>query len=240
MGDEGVLMRKKLIISIYIALGVIVVSGICVGLVLGGRAWDEAKRHEEYAVVQEWVQKTSSGRGAVENFLQTEVKSIELNNEEKLAIENFERAILDSSEVQNILQKLKDAADDGEIKKISEEAALSYIDLRALYLVEKDISVMYDGELNDQDLEQLSRSENEYLVNLAKDIDDYRSRVKKLNIKDKDFEKEHKALLEEGEKLGMKYTKIKLEDLIGKKREEVLLFYDKLDELNKLLEKRKE
>ncbi len=240
MGDEGVLMRKKLIISIFIALGVIAVSGICVGLVLGGRAWDEAKRHEEYVVAQEWVQKTSSGRGAVENFLQTEVKSIELNNEEKLAIENFERAIPDSSEVQNILQKLKDVTDDGEIKKISEEAVLSYIDLRALYLVEKDISVMYDGELDDQDLEQLSRSENEYLVNLAKDIDDYRSRVKKLNIKDKDFEKEHKALLEEGEKLEKKYTKIKLEDLVGKKREEVLLFYDKLDELDKLLEKRKE
>ena len=232
-------MKKIAKISICIALGLAVAGGVCAGLVFNNQAQKGENLHEEYAAVQEWAQKTKSGRGAVEKFLNAEAKSAKLSDEEKLVVENFEKAVPDDTEMQNVLKKLKDATDDETIEKKADEVALSYIDLRALYLVEKDLSVMYDGELSDDDLVQLGKSENQYLITLANDISSYRTKVKELKAKDKDFEKKYKSLLEEGEKLQKKYAKIKLEDLIGKKNEEILLFYDKLDELDKLLEEGK-
>ena len=232
-------MKKIAKISICIALGLAVAGGVCAGLVFNNQTQKDEKLHEEYAAVQEWAQKTKSGREAVEKFLNTEAKSAKLSDEENLVVENFEKAVPDDTEMQNVLKKLKDATDDEMIEKKADEVALSYIDLHALYLVEKDLSVMYDGELSDDDLVQLGKSENQYLITLANGISSYRTKVKELKAKDKDFEKKYKSLLEEGEKLQKKYAKIKLEDLIGKKNEEILLFYDRLDELGKLLEERK-
>ena len=91
---------------------------------------------------------------------------------------------------------------------------------------------MYDGELSDKDLEVLSKSDYKYLVNMAKDINDYRGKVEKLSAKDKDFEKSYKSLLEEGKSLNKKYATVKFEDIIGVKKEDVLAYYDRIDELN--------
>ena len=135
------------------------------------------------------------------------------------------------------MQKVKDvnANKDRAIEEAVNKVALSYINLRKLYLVEKDMSVMYDGELSDKDLETLSKSDYEYLVNMAKVINDYRGKVKKLSVKDKDFEKNYKSLLEEGESLNKKYAAVKYEDIIGVKKEDVLAYYDRIDELNRTL-----
>lgn len=232
-------MKKAVKVGICIGLGLLVACGVCVGLILSNQTHEEEKHNEEYAVVQEWIKKVNTGRGAVEKFLDTEVKSAKLSDEEKLIIQNFEEAVPSDDEVQTNLQKLKDASDDTEIDELADKVALSYIDLRALYLAEKDISVLYDGELSDDDLGQLSKSENKYLATLAKDISDYRTKVNKLNIKDKDFKSKYKALSEEGAKIQKKYAKIELEDLIGKKSEDVVVFFDRLNELDGLLEERK-
>ena len=218
----------------------VVAALVVAGLVFAGLFFFGGKKEEEkidYSVVQAKIQELTGGRKETEKFLDLKIKSAKLSDEEKKTVEEFEKVVPEDSKMQEVLQEIKDtnAGRNAEVEKAVNEVALSYTHLRALYLLEKDMSVMYDGELSDKDLEALSKSDYDYLANMAKDVNDYRAKVKKLSAKDKDFEKNYKSLVEEGEKLEKKYAEVKFEDMTGTKKEEILAYYDKIDELNKLL-----
>ena len=210
---------------------------VFVGLFFANKSKDEQVEKVNYKEVQAEVQEFMNGREETEKFLDLKIKSVKLSEEEQKIVDKFEEVVPDDSKMQAVLQKVKDvnANKDRAIEEAVNKVALSYINLRKLYLVEKDMSVMYDGELSDKDLEALSESDYEYLVNMAKVINDYRGKVKKLSVKDKDFEKNYKSLLEEGESLNKKYAIVKYEDIIGVKKEDVLAYYDRIDELNRTL-----
>ncbi len=230
-------MKKSVKIALCVGAGFIVAIGVCVGLIVANRT-QEVKQKENYSDVLEKTHEIAQGKNAVEVFLNTKTKAAKLSDEEKKVAEEFEKVIPEDKAMQELLQKIKDinSGKSEEIDKATDEVALSYAYLRTLLLAEQDMKVAFDGELSDQDLESLGNSENDYLSKMAKDVIDYRAKVKKLNAKDKEFEKNYKSLLSEGETLQKKYADVKIEDLVGKNKEELLLFYDKIDELNKHLE----
>lgn len=240
MGDAMVKKNKrsnKVKIGLYIAAVLVIAGVVFVGLFFANKSKDEQVEKVNYKEVQAEVQEFMNGREETEKFLDLKIKSVKLSEEEQKIVDKFEEVVPDDSKMQAVLQKVKDvnANKDRAIEEAVNKVALSYINLRKLYLVEKDMSVMYDGELSDKDLEALSESDYEYLVNMAKVINDYRGKVKKLSVKDKDFEKNYKSLLEEGESLNKKYAIVKYEDIIGVKKEDVLAYYDRIDELNRTL-----
>lgn len=240
MGDAMVKKNKrsnKVKIGLYIAAVLVIAGVVFVGLFFANKSKDEQVEKVNYKEVQAEVQEFMNGREETEKFLDLKIKSVKLSEEERKIVDKFEEVVPDDNKMQAVLQKVKDvnANKDRAIEEAVNKVALSYINLRKLYLVEKDMSVMYDGELSDKDLETLSKSDYEYLVNMAKVINDYRGKVKKLSVKDKDFEKNYKSLLEEGESLNKKYAAVKYEDIIGVKKEDVLAYYDRIDELNRTL-----
>lgn len=226
--------KKKQKVPMW-ALSIVAVL-VVAGLVFVGLSISHNKK--DYSEVQSELSQLAEGREETERFLSLEVKSAKLNDEEKKIVEDFEKVVPEDGQIQRILQSINDInADQSEdIKKAVDEIALAYIDLHTLYLCEKDMSVMYDGELSEDDLVALEKSDYDYLANIAKDVGGYRAKVKKLSANDKEFEKNYKTLLEEGDNLKRKYTGIKLENVIGKKKEAVLAFFDGVDELNKLLQ----
>ena len=240
MGDEMVKRNKrsnKVKIGVCVASALVIVSAVFVGLLVAGKFKSEHAERADYKEVQAKVQGLINGREETKKFLDLKIKTAKLSEEEQKVVNEFEKNVPDDDKMQKVLQEIKDvnAGKDEAIEDAVNKVALSYINLHKLYLVEKDMSVMYDGELSDKDLEALSKSDYKYLVNMAKDINDYRGKVKKLNVKDEDFEKNYKALLEEGENMGRKYALVKFEDITGAKKEEVLAYYDRVDELNKVL-----
>lgn len=230
-------MKKSVKIALCVGVGLVVAIGVCAGLIITNKA-QETEQKVDYSTILEKTHEIAKGKNAVEVFLNTQAKAAKLSDEEKKVAEEFEKVIPEDKAMQDLLQKIKDinAGKSEEIEKATDEVALSYIHLRTLFLAEQDMKVAFDGELSDQDLESLSNSENDYLSKMAKDMIGYRAKVKKLNAKDKEFEKNYKSLVSEGEALQKKYADVKIEDLVGKNKEELLMFYDKIDELNKYLE----
>lgn len=218
-----------------------VISMLVVALVvfLGaflGRKLTENER-KDYTEVRAEVLKLMDDREAVEKFLNLEIKTAKLNDADKKVVDDFEKAVPEDGDVQSLLQKILDInkEEDEEIKKAVDGVALTYIELHSVYLLERDLAIMFDGELSDEDLATLEKSENDYLAKLAKEVGDYRAKVKGLSAKDDNFEQNYKLLEEEGEKLQKKYAEVKLKDIMGKTEEEVMEYYDKVEELNTIL-----
>ena len=229
--------KNKAKIGLCVAVILIIAGAVFAGLFFVNISKDEQTKKTDYARVRAKVQELVDGRKETEKFLNLKIESAKLNEKERKIVDEFEKIVPGDDKVQKVLQEIKDISsdDDEAIREIVNKVALSYIHLRTLYLLEKDMSVMYDGELSDKDLEALNKSDYEYLVGMAKDINDYRGKVKKLSAKDKDFEKNYKALLEEGNKLNKKYASVKLENITGTKKEDILAYYDRISELNKIL-----
>jgi hypothetical protein len=177
------------------------------------------------------------GREATEKYLNLDIKTAKLSDADKKVVDDFEKIVPDDGDIQILLQKILDinAGEDEKIKNAVDAVALAYVELHSVYLLERDLSVMFDGELSDEDLATLEKSENDYLAKLAKEVGDYRTKVKELSAKDDNFEQNYKLLEEEGEKLQKKYAEVKLKDIIGKTEEEIMEYYDKVEELNTIL-----
>lgn len=234
-------MKKGVKIGICAAVMLIVAGGVFAGLVLndnakGGQSSEEKKNAYKEILVE--VEELAKGREETERYLELEIKTAKLSDAEKEVVEDFEAAVSGSAKTKEVLRRIKSVGTDNDLERIVDKVASSYAKLSTLRSLEKDVSVMYDGELSDADLESLSKSNNEQITNLAKDLTDYRAKVKKLSAKDKDFEKSYKALIDEGKELEKKYAELKFEDLTGSTKEGILAYFDDITELKKCLEER--
>ena len=229
--------RKSNRVKIVFCVIVMLVAAVAVflGAFLSRKLTENERK--DYTEVRAEVLKLMDGREAVEKFLNFEIKTAKLNDADKKIVDDFEKAVPEDDRIQVLLQRILDinAGEDEEIKKAVDAVALSYIELHTVYLLERDLSVMFDGELSDEDLAALKKSENNFLAKLAEEISDYRVKVKGLGVKNENFEQNYKTLIEDGEKLQKKYAEVKLEDVMGKTKEEVMEYYDKVEELNTIL-----
>jgi len=224
-------------LRLAVCVGVALIVALAVFLIL---SLNNKKTGEEvaqnainYQELREQVQTFANDRAKIEEFLDTKVGAAKLSDKEKKAVAAFEKAAAKNDTVQRL--KTTEAYGDEAVKKIVDETAALYENIQTLYLVEQDVSVMFDGVVSDDDLAQLSKSKNDYLKTLANSLTEYRKKVKKLSVKDANFNKIYKSLVEEGKEIKEKYAKIEIEDLVGMTREKILSFYDKLDELNNYL-----
>ena len=232
-------MVKRKSNRVKIVFCVIVMLVAAVAVFLGAflsRKWVESER-KDYTEVRAEVLKLTDGREAVEKFLNLEIKTAKLNDADKKIVDDFEKAVPEDGDMQTLLQKILDInkEEDEGIKKAVDVVALTYIELHSVYLLERDLAIMFDGELSDEDLATLEKSENDYLAKLAKEVGDYRAKVRGLSAKDDNFKQKYKLLEEEGEKLQKKYAEVKLKDIMGKTEEEIMEYYDKVEELNTIL-----
>ena len=228
-------MKKSVKIGLCVVLGLVIAGGVCAGLVISNNAKEKQKEElkAEFAKMRTESTAIFSDKGAIEKFLDTKVKAAKLSEEEQKIVSAFEEVAKKDNPAQK-LQEMK-AYEDERAKALVDEAVKLYENITSLYLLEQDMSTMFDGELSEEDLKKLSESKSDYLKTMAKDVTDYREKVKKLSAKDNEFEKNYKALVTEGESLIKKYADVKLEDPAGKSKSELLAFYDKIDELNKYL-----
>ena len=229
--------RKSNRVKIVFCVTVMLVAAVAVflGAFLSRKLTENERK--DYTEVQAEVLKLMDGREAVEKFLNLEIKTAKLNDADKKIVDDFEKVVPEDSDIQTLLQKILDInkEEDEGIKKAVDVVALTYIELHSVYLLERDLAVMFDGELSDEDLATLEKSENNYLAKLAKEVGDYRAKVKGLSVKDDNFEQNYKLLEEEGEQLQKKYAEVKLKDIMGKTEEEIMEYYDKVEELNTIL-----
>lgn len=229
--------RKSNRVKIVFCVIVMLVAAVAVflGAFLSRKLTENERK--DYTGVRAEVLKLMDGREAVEKFLNLEIKTAKLNDADKKIVDDFEKAVPEDGDMQTLLQKILDInkEEDEGIKKAVDVVAFTYIELHSVYLLERDLAIMFDGELSDEDLATLEKSENDYLAKLAKEVGDYRTKVKGLSAKDDNFEQSYKLLEEEGEKLQKKYAEVKLKDIMGKTEEEIMEYYDKVEELNTIL-----
>ena len=222
--------KKKLIITsavVAITVAVVVFVGLCFS-----KQWQTP-----YGLMKKEAEKLVFSREKAERLLDLSAKSIKLTDEEQGVVEDFEKEVPEDADVQIVLQRIKDknGGRDERVEKLVNEAARAYVDLSAVLATVRDMKVMFDGELSDEDLARLSESNNEYLVKLATDLKGYREKVNKMDPKDKNFEKNYKALIDEGDQLSKKYANVDFDSLMRCSRGGALVYYEKVEELNSYL-----
>ena len=218
--------KKKLIITgaiVAITVAVVVFVGLCFS-----RQWQTP-----YGLMKKEAEKLVFSREKAERLLDLGAKSIKLTDEEQGVVDDFEKEVPEDADVQTVLQRIKDknGGRDERIERLVNEVARA----SAVLATVRDMKVMFDGELSDEDLARLSESNNEYLVKLATDLKGYREKVNKLDPKDKNFEKNYKALIDEGDQLNKKYANVDFDSLMRCSRGDALAYYEKVEELNSYL-----
>ena len=216
-----------------VGLALVVAVVVCFGLVLVNSGKTGENLTNAYAELRKEVEVVSRERNVVEEFLNLKITEAKLDKEEKEVVTAFEEIGTEGNAIQKWLES--EACNDEKVKALVNDALKLYENVQSLYSIEQDLAVMFDGELSDDDIAELKKSENSYLKEMANDLGAYRVKVKGLSAKDKDFLDKHDSLVVEGKKLEQKYANADLETIIGKSQADILKFYDKLDELNKYL-----
>jgi hypothetical protein len=103
-----------------------------------------------------------------------------------------------------------------------------------------DTKLLFD--LTDENLARLKKSESEALKVLAEELSEYRAEVANFKKQYAANAKKDSAVIEAygkmqliGEDLNKKYADVKLETIIGMSRDDILGFYETIEELNNIL-----
>ncbi len=222
-------------IIICVVIGILVAVGVCTGLWLKNRVtgYREAKNYAEE------IMKTKS---AVEKYFDEKIGEEGLTDDNKKTYEDFVDAVKKSSDYMESLGAT------GVLKNetVNEKYEVAKSDLEKLTKA-KDIEVklmeiVADGEFSDDDFAQMSEM-GDYLKNMADEIVAYRKKVTDFNAKyenlkganKKELDSDYAALVAAGDALKKKYAEIKIEDVTGMSRDDILRFYGTIEELNKYL-----
>lgn len=128
-------------------------------------------------------------------------------------------------------------------KKVEEkynEAKAAYENVVKIVAIRSDLVLLQ--EMTDANLAQVKISRSEYLRNMTTELSEYRTKVKQFKEKydnkagdSKDVMKAYGQLVLEGNALEQKYKETSFEVVSGMSRGDILDFYAKIEELNKLL-----
>ena len=210
-------------------------------LALGGVFGILALTHERinYAEARENVSEIAKTRESVEKLFDAKLESLELTDEDKAIISEFEGALekcknyITSLEASNVL---KDAAVAEKFNAVKEKYAL----VEKLSNSWNDTKLLFD--LTDENLAKLKKSESEALKVLAEELSEYRAEVANFKKQYAANAKKDSAVIEAygkmqliGEDLNKKYADVKLETIIGMSRDDILGFYETIEELNNVL-----
>ena len=224
------------IVAIFVAIGLIVATVVFIVMMKVAEA-------EGYRKAKEDTDEILGTREAVAAYLSAENEGEKLSDENKEKFENFEKAVDELSEKMNKLGESRVVHDES-IRVKYDEATDQLGNLQYVSETEQMLAdAMEDGALSDEEIEQISNSESEYLKKMAEDFKEYRAKVKEFNEKYADLKGKDKAQLDadyakiqqDGNELKKKYEKIEFDDVYGMSRDDILKFYATIEELNKIL-----
>ena len=222
-------------IIICVVIGILVAVGVCTGLWLKNRVtgYREAKNYAEE------IMKTKS---SVEKYFDEKIGEEGLTDNNKKTYEDFVDAVKKSSDYMESLGatgvlKNETVNEKYEVAKSDLEKLTKAKDIEA-----KLMEIVADGEFSDYDLAQMSEM-GDYLKNMADEIVAYRKKVTDFNAKyenlkganKKELDSDYAALVAAGDALKKKYAEIKIEDVTGMSRDDILRFYGTIEELDKYL-----
>jgi uncharacterized membrane-anchored protein YhcB (DUF1043 family) len=241
MGDEALMKEKKqkksfpiwVIAAICLVAGLIIAAIVFFVLVKISEAEDLRK-------IQEKTDEIFGTRTAVEKYLNAKSETVELSEENKAIFAEFEDAVDKAGSLLKDLGEIRNMKD-GDGKEKYEAAAEKLGNLQKVSEIEQLLmDAIEDGALSDEELDQFTNADSEYLKNLAKDYKDYRTKVAEFNEKYADLKGKNKAELDadyakiqqDGNDLAKKYAEIKFDDVYGMSRDDILKFYATIEELN--------
>ena len=226
--------RKKKIVIAVIA-GVVVCLGVLATLILTreGLAYNEA-----YDMTVE----IAGTKAAVEGFLDSKPEDLEFDEKEQAQITDFEEALnkcanyLESFSALNVMK-------DEKIAEVYNRAKTESGKLEKLKTIWGDVKLLL--EINDENLEKLKSSSSKKLAELATKLSEYRAKLAEfhakyeMNAKKSDAAiEEYGQLMVEGDELSAAFEKVELKDILGMSRDDIMGFYETIEELNnKLSEK---
>lgn len=200
-----------------------------------------ALTHERinYDEARENVAEIAKTKEPIEKFFDAKIDKLEVNDEVKAQISEFEGAIeksknyITSLEASNVL---KDEAVNEKFKAVKEK----YATIEKLSKTWEEVKLLFD--LTDENLATLKKSENEYLKTLAEELSEYRLEVANFKKQYETSTTKDSGVIESygkmqliGEGLNKKYEKATLEDVLGMSRDDISGFYATIEELNKVL-----
>ena len=226
-------ISKTKIIAICVVLGVLAFGGTLLGLLSsrGNLGYEEARNYADE------ILKT---KVEVSEFLDGEVKDIELTDEEKTKFENFEKA---TDKAASYLGNLSasNALKNKEVNEKYEKAKADFEKLQEVAKTEKVLYGLFGSE--EIDLGEIEKSDNEFLKKFAKTIGDYKEEAKNFVKKHQDVETiDEDVMIEDygkfqlkGEAIIDEYSETSFKDIFGYSKDDVLKFYASIEELVSIL-----
>ena len=227
-------MARDRKITIIAVIGVVVMLAVFVVLAV-------TRERIAYTEAHDMVSGIASTRGAVEEFLDKEPESLDFSETEQKRVDEFEAAMtktkdyIESLSASNVMK-------DAEIAAAYDKVKAEYPKIEKLAAIWGDVKSLLD--LTDENIAKLKDSESEKLRVLGEELSEYRAEManyhkahdngaKKDGIIE-DYGKMHNI----GADLEKKYAEMKLDDILGMSRDDILQFYATIEELNnKLSEK---
>ncbi len=225
--------RDKRIFTVVL-IGVVVMLAVFVVLAI-------TRERIAYTEAYDMVSEIAGTRGSVEEFLDKTPESLDFNDDEKKRVSDFEGTLektnsyIESLSASNVMK-------DKEIASAYETVKTEYAKIEKLSAIWKDIKLLLD--LTDENIAKLKESSSEKLRVLGEELSEYRAEIANYH-KNHDGKAKKDGLTDDfnkmyliGHDLEEKYSKIKLDDILGMSRDDILNFYAKIEELNsKLSEK---
>ncbi len=224
------------IVVALVVLGLIIAGIVCFILVKNGEAEDLKKARGLSSDIFET-------KVVVENYINAKTETLELTEEDKELFEDFENSIAKTSDLMKELGDCRAIKDEEAKKKYDEAAGIFEKMLDYAETEQQLMNTLSDGELNGEELDELKNGRNEYLKKIAEELKGYEAKILEFNEKYADLKGKNKVELDNdaaeikqlGDELKNKYGSIKLDDVYGMSRDDILHFYATIEELNKYL-----
>lgn len=176
----------------------------------------------------------------VSAFLNGEAESLELDDEASHRVEEFEKA---GEKVAQYMESLGASAalKNQAVAEKYESAKEAYGKLEKTMNIERTVMKLVKAEdgVSAEDLAELEKSDNKFLQEMAKRLSEYRALAEDFSKKYGDVENvDEKKLIEDygnfeiaGEELTDAYAELSFKDIFDFDKDEVLSFYDRIEEL---------
>ena len=221
---------KKVVL--VLVLGVLALIGVFGALAL---------THERinYAEARETVSGIASTKESIEKLFDAKLESLDLSDEDKAVMDEFETALAKCKDYKTSLEA-SNVLKDEEIAKKYDEVKEKYVRIEKLSQSWNDTKLLFD--LTDENLAALKKSSNQTLKTLAEELSEYRAEVANFKMQYETNAKKDSAVIEAygkmqliGDELNKKYENMSLETIIGMSRDDILGFYETIEELNNIL-----
>lgn len=192
-----------------------------------------------YAEAREYTSGISATHETMKKFFDMKLESLELSDDEKKEIEEFESALVKCGDYMDSLGA-SNTLNDEVVREKYDAIKSEYGKIEKIASIWSDVKKLMD--LTDDNLAELKKSKSEKMRELAEELSEYRQEIAnyQAQYKNKKGEKDglilaYGKMLSIGDDLNKKYEKMSLDDILGMSSDDISRFYATIEELNKIL-----